>query len=51
METVGDSYMMTAGFPDTAEKHAEAVTNMAFEMRLIVTWMNDHGVYKDRLEV
>ena len=51
VETVADSYMMTAGFPDTAERHAEAVTNMAFDMRREVTEFNKQGLHKDSLEV
>ena len=51
VETVADSYMMTAGLPDTAERHAEAVTNMAFDMMSEVTELNKQGLHKDKLEV
>ena len=36
METTGDSYMMAAGLPGTAEEHAQSVTNMAFDMREVI---------------
>ena len=40
METTGDSYMMAAGLPGTAEEHAKSVTNMAFDMREIIEKKN-----------
>ncbi len=49
VETVADSYMMAAGFPDTAKKHAHAVTKMAFEMRREVKEMN--STYSYNIEV
>ena len=33
VETIGDAYMVAAGLLDTSPQHAEAVTNMAFDMR------------------
>ena len=33
METIGDAYMVAAGLLDTSKEHAEAITNMAFDMR------------------
>lgn len=33
METIGDAYMVAAGLLDTSQDHAEAITNMAFDMR------------------
>lgn len=36
VETTGDSYMMAAGLPGTVKEHAQAVTNMAFDMRDII---------------
>ena len=33
METIGDAYMVAAGLLETSKNHAEAVTNMAFDMR------------------
>ena len=41
VETTGDSYMMAAGLPGTAEKHAQSVTDMAFDMREIIKKDND----------
>ena len=35
VETIGDCYMVAAGLPGTAENHAEAVAEMAFDMREI----------------
>ncbi|XP_064392745.1 guanylate cyclase soluble subunit beta-2-like isoform X3 [Halichondria panicea] len=49
VETVADSYMMAAGFPDTAKKHAHAVTKMAFEMRREVKEMN--STYSYNIEI
>ena len=33
VETIGDAYMVAAGLLDTSVNHAEAVANMAFDMR------------------
>ena len=33
VETIGDAYMVAAGLLETSQNHAEAVTNMAFDMR------------------
>lgn len=33
--------MMAAGLPGTAEKHAQSVTDMAFDMREIIKEDND----------
>lgn len=33
VETIGDAYMVAAGLQDSTIAHAEAVTNMAFDMR------------------
>ena len=33
VETIGDAYMVAAGLLETSKNHAEAVTNMAFDMR------------------
>ena len=44
--------MMVAGLPDTAAEHAQAVTNMAFNMREVVEMSEiNESDEKDVLEV